>query len=95
MKLKNKNCYCVLTPRWKFPTGKPRTLFVLLSFPVKWNRTIYVMLLGTVAMFISKLLSHFLPIDANWSECGIKQNKYLASMKQQLQQSGGLIYSVA
>lgn len=39
---------------------------------------------SAVAMFICKLFSHFLPIDANWSESGIKQNNYLASMKQQL-----------
>lgn len=36
---------------------------------------------STIVIYIRKLLSHFLAVDPNWSESGIKQNNCLASMK--------------
>lgn len=94
MKLKkiSQKCYYVPTLCWKFPSGKSRMLFVLLSFPIKWNRKICVMLLSSCNVHMQTVF----PFLARW--CKLKREWYQTEQLRSNHETttcGGFIYPIA
>lgn len=94
MKLKkiSQKCYYVPTLCWKFPSGKSRMLFVLLSFPIKWNRKICVMLLSSCNVHMQTVF----PFLAHW--CKLKREWYQTEQLRSNHETttcGGFIYPIA